>query len=72
MLFGSIAEARVKNLILHLMIVIFAAWAFLGPLLFIIFPTNFLPDNGISHIEETENKTAQMGEVGDPPPRSSS
>ncbi len=50
------------------MIVIPVSRAFLRPLPFVIFTTNFLPDRWISHIEETEEKTTQMGEVGNATP----
>jgi hypothetical protein len=45
------------------MVVIFITWASLRPLPFKIFTANFLPDHWIGQIEETEDKTTQMGEV---------
>ena len=45
------------------MIVIFVSRAFLGPLSFVIFTTNILPDHRVSHIEDAKDKTPQMGEV---------
>jgi len=47
------------------MIIIPTPRAFLGPLPFIIFPANFLPDYWIGHIEKSEEKTAEVGEMGD-------
>ena len=52
------------------MIVIFVFRAFWGPLPFVIFTTNFLPDCWIGHIEDAEDETPQMGEVRDASPRS--
>jgi hypothetical protein len=40
----------------------------LRPLPFIIFPPNFEPNRWIGHIDQTEEKAAQMGEVSDTAP----
>ena len=51
------------------MIIVLAIRPPLGPLSLIIFTAKFLPDRRIRHIEEAEDKTTQMGEVGHPPSR---
>jgi len=52
------------------MIVIFVSRAFLRPSPLVIFTANFFPDCWISHIEDAEDETTQMGEVRDASPRS--
>ena len=47
------------------MIIILASRAFLRPLSPIIFSANALSDRRIGHIEKTEEKTTQVGEVSD-------
>jgi hypothetical protein len=49
------------------MIIIPIIWPSLRPLPPIIFSPNSLSDRRISHMEKAEEKTAQMGEVGDTP-----
>lgn len=41
----------------------------MGPLAFVVFTTNLLPDQRIGHIEKSEEKTAEVGEMGDASPR---
>ena len=47
------------------MIIVLIARSFLGPLAFVVFTTNLLPDQRIGHIEKSEEKTAEVGEMGD-------
>jgi len=56
------------KMVIYLMVVIPAAGAFLRPLPFIIFPPNFEPNRWIGHIDQTEKKAAQMGEMSDAAP----
>lgn len=50
------------------MVVIPIVWASLRPLPFVISTAKFLPDHGISHIEEAEDQTPQVGQVGNATP----
>ena len=51
------------------MIRVLAIGSPLRPLPLIIFTAKSLPDRWIGHIEEAEDKTTQMGEVGHAPSR---
>ena len=53
------------------MIIISVPRIFLGPLPFVIFTANFLPDCWIGHIKDAKDKTTQMSQVGDAPSSSS-
>jgi hypothetical protein len=57
--------ALVKNSEKPLMVIVPVARASLRPLTLIIFAANFLPNIGIGHVDKTEEKTTQMGEVSD-------
>ena len=47
------------------MIIIFIARTFLRPLTLIVFAANLLSKIGVNHVDETEEKATQMGEVSD-------
>jgi hypothetical protein len=49
------------------MIIILIIGAFLRPLPFVIFAPNLLPDDGVGHIDQTEQEATQVGEVRDTP-----
>ena len=49
------------------MIIILIIGALLRPLPLVIFAPNLLPDDGVGHIDQTEQEATQVGEVRDTP-----
>jgi hypothetical protein len=48
------------------MVIVPIVRASLGPLFFVIFAANSLPDDRVAHIDDSEQKATQMGEVRNP------